>query len=46
MTASGKETVYIVELDTVKVGDIELRNVTAAVHDSDFPDVILLGNSF
>jgi aspartyl protease family protein len=45
-TASGIETVYIVTLKTVRIGDIELMNITAAVYDSDFPDVILLGNSF
>ncbi|NNE38536.1 MAG: retroviral-like aspartic protease family protein [Gammaproteobacteria bacterium] len=45
-TASGTETVYVVTLKTVRVGDIELMNITAAVHDSDFPNVILLGNSF
>ena len=38
-TASGNDTIY-------KVGDISVNNVTAAVHDSDFPEVILLGNSF
>jgi len=45
-TASGLEPVYVVELDTVTVGDIQLQNVPAAVHDSDFPMTILLGNSF
>ena len=45
-TASGISKIYIVQLDKVKVGDLEIRNVTGAVHDSDFPEVILLGNSF
>ncbi|MGY8815272.1 MAG: retropepsin-like aspartic protease family protein, partial [Gammaproteobacteria bacterium] len=45
-TAAGPDTVYLVNLGSVKVGDIELKNVAAAVHDSDYPDVILLGNSF
>jgi aspartyl protease family protein len=33
-------------LSKVMVGEIELQNVEGAVHDSDFPEVILLGNSF
>ena len=33
-------------LDRVRVGDIEVRNVEGAVHDGDFPEVILLGNTF
>ena len=45
-TASGISTVYIMNLDRVRVGDIEVRNVEGAVHDSDFPEVILLGNTF
>lgn len=45
-TASGYEKNYLVKLDEVRVGDIKLTNVTASVHDSDFPSVILLGNSF
>jgi aspartyl protease family protein len=45
-TAAGPDTVYLVNLASVKVGDIELNNVAAAVHDSDYPDVILLVNSF
>jgi aspartyl protease family protein len=45
-TTSGTEAVYLVTLQSVKVGDIELTHVNAAVHDSDYPDVILLGNSF
>lgn len=45
-TASGIETVYLMELDHVRVGDIELEDVDAAVHDGDHPNVILLGNSF
>lgn len=45
-TASGIAPVYIVTLDKVRVGDIELHDVKAAVHDSDFPETILLGNSF
>jgi len=45
-TASGIDPVYLMKLDKVKVGDIELRDVDASVHDGDHPHVILLGNSF
>lgn len=45
-TASGIDTIYLVNLDRVKVGDIELRNVQGAVHDGDFPSTTLLGMSF
>ena len=45
-TASGVSKIYIIKLDKVKVGDIEIRDVKGAVHDTDFPKVILLGNSF
>jgi aspartyl protease family protein len=45
-TASGIDTIYLVNLDRVKVGDIELRNVRGAVHDGDFPPATLLGMSF
>ncbi len=45
-TASGIEKIYLVKLDKVRVGDIELRDVQGAVHDGDFPPSILLGMSF
>ena len=45
-TASGTSNVYIVELENVRVGDIELKSVKAAVHDSEYPQQVLLGNSF
>lgn len=45
-TASGDDEVYVVMLDKVIVGDIQVRDARAAVHDSEFPDEILLGNSF
>lgn len=45
-TASGISPIYIVQLERVKVGDIELRNVRGAVHEGAFPDVTLLGMSF
>ena len=45
-TASGISETYIVKIKKVKVGDLELRDVVGSVHDSDFPAIILLGNSF
>lgn len=45
-TASGIAEIYLVNLDRVRVGDIELRNVQGAVHDGNFPPAILLGMSF
>jgi aspartyl protease family protein len=45
-TASGVTRAYYLTLKRVKVGDIELRDVAAAVIDSDHPPDVLLGNSF
>jgi aspartyl protease family protein len=45
-TAAGYTKIYVVKLNEVKVGNITLHDVDAAVHDDDFPTVILLGNSF
>ena len=45
-TASGYAKIYLLQLARVRVGDIQLRNVNAAVHDGDFPEVALLGMSF
>lgn len=45
-TASGLETMYMVTLDRVRIGEIELRNVEASVIDGDYPATALLGNSF
>ncbi len=45
-TASGVSKIYIMNLDKVKVGDIEVRDIEGAIHDSDFPKVALLGNTF
>jgi len=45
-TANGVVRVYRLKLDTVKVGDISLHNVTAAVHEGDSPSTTLLGMSF
>ncbi len=45
-TASGVTPVYRVKLDTVKLGDIVLNNVEAAVHAGEGPPIVLLGMSF
>lgn len=45
-TASGTTPMHLVKLDSVKVGDIEVNNVDAAVLEGDSPDVILLGMTF
>lgn len=45
-TASGVVTVYRVKLDTLKIGDITLYNVDAAVHPSGQLPIALLGMSF
>ncbi len=45
-TASGFTRVYGVQLHTVKVGDITLHNIDAAVIEGSQPDVPLLGMSF
>lgn len=45
-TANGFVKVYIVELDSVQIGDIILKNVEATIHDGDFPTIALLGMSF
>lgn len=45
-TASGVEEAYGVILRTVKVGEIEMRDVQATVIDGDFPSDVLLGMSF
>lgn len=45
-TASGIEDIFLVNLNRVRVGEIELRNVQGAVHDGDFPPATLLGMSF
>lgn len=45
-TASGMAKAYVVKLDRVKVGAIELHNVDAAVLEGDSPDHTLLGMSF
>ncbi len=45
MTANGPVPVWRVKLNTVKVGDVTLNDVDAAVHNIDLP-VVLLGMSF
>lgn len=45
-TASGITKAYLVKLDTVAVGAIQLRNVQAVVMDGGFPTEVLLGMSF
>ena len=44
-TANGQSEIFLVKLDTVKVGDIVLNNVDAAVMQQDMP-FALLGMSF
>jgi len=45
-TASGMAKAYSVKLDSVKVGQIEIRNVDAIVLEGRFPTEVLLGMSF
>lgn len=45
-TANGNVPVYRVILDKVRVGEIELTNVAAAVLEGNSPSEVLLGNSF
>ncbi len=45
-TASGEEHVYMVNLKTVKIGEVELRDVGALVIPGNYPDKVLLGMSF
>ena len=45
-TASGTTKIYSLTLKKVKVGNIELRDVAAAVSDGEYPLDILLGTSF
>lgn len=45
-TANGPVPIYLIKLDEVRVGDVLLRNVDAAVQEGDSLPVILLGMSF
>lgn len=44
-TANGIKQIYLVRLDTVKVGSIVLHQIDASVHEGGLP-IILLGMSF
>jgi aspartyl protease family protein len=45
-TASGVERAWMVSLDSVKVGELEVRNVQAVVLDGAQPQTTLLGMSY
>jgi aspartyl protease family protein len=45
-TANGTTRVAVVELDRISIGDIEVRNVRATVHEPGTLHVTLLGMSF
>lgn len=45
-TASGNIDSYLVMLDSVAVGGVRVEKVEALINMSDFPDTILLGNSY
>lgn len=45
-TANGMTKAYMVTLDSVRIGSVEVRKVNAVVHIGDFPQEILLGNSY
>lgn len=45
-TANGVVPVYLVKLDKVRVGEIELTNVEGGVLEGNSPSEVLLGNSF
>ncbi len=45
-TANGVVKAYNISLKNVTVGSISLNNVKASVMEGDFPEIILLGNSF
>jgi aspartyl protease family protein len=45
-TASGVEPAWMVKLDSVKVGELEVRNVSAVVMEGTLPAVTLLGMSY
>jgi aspartyl protease family protein len=44
-TANGVVEVYLVKLNTLKIGTITLNNVEATVHEGGSPSVVLLGMS-
>lgn len=45
-TANGLKQAYEVILSSVSIGDIEAQQVKASVSSTEFPQVILLGNSY
>ncbi|MCP5156874.1 MAG: TIGR02281 family clan AA aspartic protease [Ectothiorhodospiraceae bacterium] len=45
-TASGLSRIWVVRLRQVKIGEIAIADVEAAVHEGAFPARVLLGNSF
>lgn len=45
-TAAGNAPMYLVQLDTISLGGIELQNVTAGVIVGRFPEIPLLGMTF
>jgi len=45
-TASGVVKAWAVMLDTVKVGDLQLRNISAVVLEGAHPETVLLGMSY
>lgn len=45
-TASGIVPAYLVTLNTIKLGDITLRNVEGLVIEGDYPSEVLLGMTF
>lgn len=45
-TASGLASAYLISLDSVRIGEIELKNVEATVLEGGYPVEVLLGMSF
>jgi aspartyl protease family protein len=45
-TANGVAQAYEVILSSVSIGDLEVQQIRAAVSSTEFPQVILLGNSY
>ena len=45
-TANGIATVYLVKLDSIRIGDIELHNIDGLVHEGGGLEQALLGMSF
>lgn len=44
-TANGVTTIYLIKLDSLKVGDVQLNQIEASVQEGGLP-ITLLGNSF